>query len=265
MAFILISLILALGAASPGVSESIRHAPVLLTEYEGRYKPQYTEHLERVRLLTHQAQLEVSARLGLMNYRDGFLYPLVIRFEDDAPLGIENSLAYVRFGNDKGHFGQELVINLQELNAHPMNFDTVFTHEMTHAVMNDAVGGEAGTRLPRWLQEGLAEYVSGEGPGRVQDTASKVHKSAVPQLLFNLDGPVYGNGYPYYYLAIKFLEDKFSINSVQAIVRQLIQGKSLSYALEDATALTWTQYQSQVRDYAFKTFKDLAIPDGVNR
>ena len=40
-----------------------------------------------------------------------------------------------------------------------MDFDMVFYHEMTHVVMNDAVGGEASVKIPHWAQEGLGDAI----------------------------------------------------------------------------------------------------------
>jgi hypothetical protein len=242
-----------------------RHEAALNKDYHGAHEADFAALYDRVRLLVHQAQLEVSSRLGLLQYREGFQYPIMIHFEDGAPKGLESALAYVRLAKQGDEFEQELVVNLDELTQHPMNFDTVFYHEMTHAVMNDAVGGSAAMRIPHWLQEGLAQFVSGEGDRRVEDTARSVHKAYVPHLLYPLTDPAYGNGYPQYFLAVKYLVESNSINALQSIVRDLIDGKNLNASLQERTGFTWEQYQKNVRDYSIATFKDFAIPDGVVR
>ena len=234
-----------------------------MREYAGPYQTEFAAQFDRVRLLVRQAQLEVSSRLGLLQYQEGFRYPLTIRFDDGAPAGLENALAYVRFGRRGQGFEQELVVNLDELAARPSDFDSVFYHEMTHAVMNDAVGEEASYRIPRWLQEGLAVFVSGDGDLRVQMAGDRLPKSLARTLVFKLDGPVYGNAYPQYYLAVKYLLDKHSINAVQGVVRELIEGKPLTEAIQNATGLSWEQYKQNVSAYSLRIFQDLARPDHV--
>jgi hypothetical protein len=238
-----------------------RIAATLTQEYHGAHQSEFTSQFDRVRLLVRQAQLEVSSRLGLIQYQEGFQYPMTIRFDDGAPEGVESALAYVQLQQSDKDFQQQLVINLDALTAHPMDFDTVFYHEMTHAVMNDAVGGEAAIKIPHWVQEGLAVYVSGEGDQRVKFLASHVHKSQASALLYPLGGPVYANAYPQYYLAIKYLLDTYSVNAVQGLVRDLIAGKSITDSIYDCTGLSWDAYQKNVHDYSLQKFKESAVPD----
>ena len=238
-----------------------RYEAALVKDYAGRHQEEFVTQFDRVRLLARQAQLEASARLGLMQYRQGFTNPLIIRFEEGAPSGIENALAYVRLLQSRAGFAQELVVNLDATAVSPVDFDTIFYHEMTHAVMNDAVGGEASAKIPHWVQEGLAQYVSGEGKSRVTQAAQGFKKSQVQALLYDLDGPYTGNAYPQYYLAIECLYEKHTVNAVQALVRDLILGKSVIEAIEDNTGLGWVKFQDEVRDYSLKVLQDKARPD----
>ena len=255
VASLLIALPVLLAAAS-------RHEAVLSPIYRGAHLDLFNGQFDRVRLLVHQAQLEVSSRLGLIQYQQGFTNPIMIDFEDGAPAGLENALAYVRYGGTAdGGFQQQMVVNVELLATNPMDFDTVFYHEMTHAVLNDAVGGEATLKIPHWVQEGLAQYVSGEGEERVRKAAQQLRKSQAPTLIFPLEGPAFGNGYPQYYLAIKYLLDKYSVNVVQALVRDLVAGKTPAESIEANTGLHWVEYQENVRAYSLKIFQDLAIPD----
>jgi len=250
-------LLLMAGAPLPAA----RYPAVIDTSYKGAYRDSYLRQYDRVRLLVRQAQLEVSARLGLIQYREGFQYPLTIRFEDDAPSGLESALAYVRLssGGDLG-FSQELVINVGYSNESGMDFDRIFYHEMTHATLNDAVGGNAAIRIAPWLQEGLAQWVSGEGPGRVLSAAQTVKRSQADDLLYDLRETVQARAYPQYYLAVQYLNDRHS-NSVEAIVRSLIAGKPMGFAMEDATGLTSTRFYENVRAYSLEKFQDKALPD----
>src|ERR1019366_6042066 len=172
-----------------------RYPAALVKDYSGRHQDEFATQFDRVRLLVNEAQLEASSRLGLMQYREGFQYPMIIRFEDGAPTGIENMVAYVRLGQSNAGFMQELVVNMDASTTNPIDFDRVFYHEMTHAVLNDAIGGEASAKVPAWVQEGLAQYISGEGPDRVKEFAQTVKKFQAQSLLSDLDGPLTARAY----------------------------------------------------------------------
>jgi len=238
-----------------------RYPAALVKDYGGRYQEAFTTQYDRVRLLVKQAQVEVSARLGLLQYREGFQYPMFIRFDDGAPPGVESALAYVQLMQNNGAFAQQLVVNMEATSETPMDFDKIFSHEMTHAVLNDAIGGDAAQKIPPWVQEGLAQYVSGEGPGRVKDFAQTVKKSQAKELVADLEGPYTARSYPQYYLAIQYMNDKFSVNAIQAFVRELILGKPTAEALEDSTGQNWVKFQDDLREYSIHIFEDNARPD----
>jgi hypothetical protein len=251
--------------ATPLLAEAPkRYEAALIRDYKGAYPTEFAVNVDRVRILMQQAQLEASARLGLLQYRAGFQYPLVVHFQDDAPPGLESSLAYVRLLQKGSQFMQDLSVNLAELARSPTNVDQVFFHEMTHAVLNDAVGGDAGMRIPPWVQEGLAQYVSGEGDSRVQKAAGALRQSQVGYLLADLDGYYSGAAYPQYYLAIKYINDKLGSTAVQTFVRLLIQGKPTQDALTEATALPYDRYKEKVREYSEEIFRSFAKSDLVD-
>jgi hypothetical protein len=245
---------------APLLADGPRVPATLDRNYQGAYPNEFTVQYDRVRLLVRQAQLEVSSQLGLLQYREGLNYPLTVRFEDQAPQGLEHALAYVRLRGDPQGFAQDLVINLSEAKNNPFDFDQIFYHEMTHAVMNDAVGGNAAIKIPHWVQEGLAQFISGEGPSRVEKLGGQVQRSQAFRIVADLDGPYTGLAYPSYYLAIRYLKDKHSINAVQTLVRNLIVGQSIMAALEDASGLTWERFRTNVRAYSTEKFEDFALP-----
>jgi hypothetical protein len=238
-----------------------RFSAAMQLDYQGKHPEEFTAQQERVRLLVRQAQLEVSSRLGLVAYREGFSCPLTIRFEDSAPSGIEFALAYVRLLTSPKGFQQELVVNLDETSRYTGDFDPIFYHEMTHAVLNDAIGGEASSRIPPWVQEGLAVFVAGNGMNIVTHSAQKFRKSQVQALLFDLEAPYHPAAYAQYFLAIQYMDEKHSINSVQAFVRNLMAGQTVTAALEDAAGLPWAKFKEEVAAYSLDVLKDKARPD----
>lgn len=228
------------------------------TDYNGKHPDLFAQQQERVRLLVNQAQMDVTSRLGLFQYREGFRCPLIVRF-DDAPMpGVEHALAYVAFlgGNQ---CGQMMVINLDVMAQYPGNFDPIFYHEMTHAVLNDAIVFETKRPLPAWVQEGLATYIGGEGEERVRTLAQQVRKYQAKMLLSDLqDDRV---DYPGNYLAFKYLFDKHSINAIQGFIHYLMEGKTPMQSIFEATGLKEEEFRNKVRDYSLAIYREQARPD----
>ena len=236
-----------------------RYAAEFQTHYTGSHPDLFAQQQDRVRLLIRQAQLEVSSQLGLFQYREGFRCPLRVRFDDTPEPGVEHALAYVRMGQTDQGFVQELVVNLDVMATSGRDFDIIFFHEMTHAVLNDAVVSVSHQMLPSWVQEGLAVYISGDGNARVRTAAQRYKKSQVKVLVKDLEEPILD--YPRNYLAFKYMLDKQSINTLQAFVRNLTQGKTPVEAIEDSTGLTWDDYRKQVQTYSLAVYQDQARPD----
>lgn len=228
--------------------------------YTGGHPDQFSVLLDRVRQLAPQSQLDISARLGFVEYRSGFRYPLTVHFTDGGPEGTEHTLAYARFlpNPDKNDFAQELVVNVDRFIEHPSAFDPVFVHEMTHAVLNDAVGGEASQRFPHWVQEGLALHIAGQGDDRVKKAASQYPGFAARELAQDLEGPYQAKAYPQYYLGIQYILEKGGINALQSFVRTLLAGKSTSEAIQESLSTDWTTFQKEVREYSARVFDSAA-------
>lgn len=252
---------MALGFPSAARGESPRVAATLLATYTGSDPGAYAAAFDQVRLWVRQAQLEVSSQLGLLRYQEGFRYRMTIRFADGAPPGVEHILAYVSLGQDKEGFLQELVINVLAASKDSMGLQTVFFHEMTHAVMNDAVGGDATQKIPRWLHEGLAQWIGGDGEKRLKELTSQYKRASFLHYGYDLDQPDTFLAYPEYYLGVKFILDKKGINSLQALVRNLISGMPFDRALEDSCSLKVPAFKAAVRDYSYNYFQDRALRD----
>jgi hypothetical protein len=256
---ILIILLLALAAFVRAQEPAPRFFAVLQTTYDGNHPDLYAQEQDRVRILIRQAQLEISSQLGLLEYRENFRRPLTVRFDDAPVRGLEHALAYVTPRLSDGGFSQELVVNLDVMANSRLDFDRIFYHEMTHAVLNDAVVSLYDRPLPSWVQEGLAVYISGEGPERVHALSQQYKKSQVKTAVRDLEYPVLD--YARNYLAFKYMVDKQSINTLQTFVRDLTQGKQVQEAAEDSTGLSWDAFRQNVKDYTLEIYQSQARPD----
>jgi hypothetical protein len=251
---------LILSFAAPLVAkEELRHPAVFQTSYQGTHPDLYTQQQDRVRILLRQAQLEISSQLGLLSYREGFRCPLLVRFDDTPAPRVEHALAYVQMGTIDNEPVQELVVNLDVMAKGAPDFDLIFYHEMTHAVLNDAVVSRTQQMLPSWVQEGLAVYISGDGDARVKALAQTTRKSQAKNLVRDIELPVLD--YARNYLAFKYLHDQHTINSLQAFVRDLTQGKTPEEAIEDSTGLRWDVFREKLKEYSLKIYEDQARPD----
>lgn len=244
---------------SVSAEEMPRFEASFQTTYIGTHPDLFTQQQDRVRLLLHQAQLEISSQLGLLGYREGFRCPLTVRFDDTPRSGVEHALAYVQMVPTARGVGQELTINLDVMATSPIDFDKVFYHEMTHAVLNDSVILVYQKPLPSWVQEGLAVYIAGDGDERVRYVAQHVRKSQAHLLVRDLTVPVLD--YPRDYLAFKYMVMKQSINTLQAFVRDLTQGKTPEEAVEDSTGLSWDAYRQALQAFSLAEYEDNARPD----
>ena len=252
------SLILGLSPAflRAGVS---RFTASFQTSYDGRHPDLYAQEQDRVRLLVRQSQLEISSQLGLLQYQEGFSCPLTVRFDDRPMTGLEHALAYVQILHSARGFAQELVVNLDVMAGYGRDFDPIFYHEMTHAVLNDAVVSQTQRLLPSWVQEGLATFISGEGPERVRALAQRYRKSQVHAAVRDLEVPVLD--YARDYLAFKYLYTKHSVNSLQAFVRDLTEGKSPPQAIEESTGIPWDAFRQNLKEYTLEAYQEQARPD----
>ena len=258
---ILITAVLALTFISPApcMADEPRHAATFQTDYQGPYRDLFAQQAERIRLLVQQAQLEISSRLGLFQYREGFRLPLSVRFADVTQPGVEHALAYVHFTQSSSGLAQEMIVNLSVCAQNPADFDSIFYHEMTHAVILDALDPQKALAIPRWVHEGLAEYISGEGPARVRWIAQHFNRATVGQAVHSIDSP--GVDYAHAYLAIQYLEDKYSVNAVQGLVRDLIQGKNTQDAIEDVTGESYEEFRKHLQEYTLAVYQKEARSD----
>ncbi len=236
-------------------ADTSRQDAMLFSEYHGVHPEEFAAQFDRVRLLIRQAQLEISSRLGLFQYQQGFRCPLTIRFEDGAPVGMENPLAYVQLYQSSSGFRQELIINLDAYAQYKMDFDKLFYHEMTHAVLNDAVGGEASLKIPSWVQEGFAQYISNEGEDRLRGAIRQTVSLPPDTLLCDLSGPPRARCYPQYYLTIKYILDKGGTNALQAFARDLAIDKTVSDSLQDTVFMDLPTFEKNVHDYSLDLVK----------
>ncbi len=116
----------------------------------------------------------------------------------------------------------------------------VLVHEMTHAALD--AGGRA-RRLPRWLDEGLAERLSWERrglPAPAPNQAAELRQALAARTLLPLprEGTLDASGYLRSWAAVVFLERTFGRERVLGVVRSTLDGEPFESALRKGTGLS---------------------------
>jgi tetratricopeptide (TPR) repeat protein len=127
----------------------------------------------------------------------------------------------------------------------------VLCHEYIHAVIYDRLS----QRCPWWLNEGLAQYFSGDETGnkhKLERAAALLAQGNVPPLR-----ALPGNwlekkeqvqlAYALALSAVRFFLEKFTLFDLQSVLEVMAEGKSLDTALTEITAFTFTEFETQWR------------------
>lgn len=194
--------------------------------------------------------IDIAVKLGLQ-FEEGWRYPLTVGFVDGSPFGVENVLAYVQLRSSEGGFSQVLNINLAAYEANQYDYKKVFTHELIHAMLNDALGGEAALKLPVWLHEGLAVYGADQGERMLKNYVYATNGFSESQLLNGLEGDHGAADYAEDYLAIKYLAVKKGPNCLKGFVRETIAREgNFKEALSYSCFESWDDFQRNVKEFS---------------
>ncbi len=239
----------------------------IIDVYQGGFKDDYPQELVRVRAYALSVQSEIATLLGLQ-YGQGFLHPVTIRFDDGVPAVNENPFFYVQTKGSGDDFHQELVVNVEAFakrrNDWPAKEATLrggFRYALTQVMLNDIAAGEPDKSLPLWVQEGLSVYASGNGDAFVQELAEHEHRSKVARLVGELNSPspyLVPKDWALYYLAVKYIA---TAGGLQAFVRDITNGKSPADAVRNNLSQEWPEFEGHVHAYAVQALTGYAMPD----
>jgi tetratricopeptide (TPR) repeat protein len=128
----------------------------------------------------------------------------------------------------------------------------VLCHEYVHAVIYDRLSH----RCPWWLNEGLAQYFSGDETGnkrKLEIAAALLSQGNVPSLM-DLPGNIRQDkkqaqmAYALALSGIHFFMEKFTIFEMQALMDLMAEGKSLERSLEEITAFTFEEFEQEWKE-----------------
>lgn len=138
-----------------------------------------------------------------------------------------------------------ILIDLTALRSHPFDLASSLKHEMCHLLLHDRIPKK---RLPRWLDEGVAQWVS----GGLSEIRLPRKRSLLDQALlsrrtiplehlsagFRKDGRTLLLVYEQSLSLIRFVVDRFGVNTLTALLNSLAGGTSLDRALAEHCSLT---------------------------
>ena len=131
----------------------------------------------------------------------------------------------------------------------------VLTHEYVHAVIFDRLS----FRCPWWLNEGLAQYLSGDGQGnqkKLQIAAKFIREGAVPLLeelsvdwLKGKDTQTVQIAYALALSAVQFLIDNYGLSEVQYVLELMSGGQEVSTILKQITGYSFEEFQANWKEF----------------
>ncbi|MGD2091270.1 MAG: tetratricopeptide repeat protein [Candidatus Aminicenantes bacterium] len=128
----------------------------------------------------------------------------------------------------------------------------VLCHEYVHAVIYDRLAH----RCPWWLNEGLAQYFSGDKQGnkrKLEIAAALLSQGNIPSLM-DLPGNMGQDkkqallAYALALSGVHFFMEKFTVFEMQAILDLMAEGKSVERALEEVTAFTFKEFEQEWKE-----------------
>lgn len=233
-------------------------------EAKGAAKPGYPKYQDMIVVETRIALRTIADRLTQPGYRAGFSHPLRIRamFQPaDDKHGFSREMP-----SDKG-WNQQVVFNMamwDDCPSRPMAASVV-RHELTHAVIHDALSGQKGNPLPLWFDEGVAMLLGGDPEETIAlDVSYRVYgPDYTVKLTCQLDNfSNASNGgsfdcYPYYFLAVRYLDETFP-GVLAKIIADLKTGQPIHASIEKRTGQDWMKFIMAVDDYVNTTYAGMS-------
>ena len=243
----------------------------IIPEYSGGYPDDYPQELNRIQSFVLADQSDIATTLGLQ-YGQGFLHPVTIRFEDGAPAISENPFFYVQTQVSNDGFGQELVCNVEgfaKRRSDPAYKDeslrSGFRYALAELMLNDLAGSDTNKALPLWVQEGLAVFAAGDGDDLVEDVAEHTRRAQASELVEDLNRPgpyLTHRAWANYYLAVKYVAEA---GALQAFVREMTSGTSAANTVRQVLGQEWPTFVANVRGFSAKSFSEQAAADDDSR
>jgi tetratricopeptide (TPR) repeat protein len=139
-------------------------------------------------------------------------------------------------------------IKLPVENYKPEPLKIILCHEYVHAVIYDMLSN----RCPWWLNEGLAQYFSGDHKGNALklNLALKILSKDNPPSLKALPGDIQGDtnkalqAYSLALAAVGYMIEYFDVYQVQSILELMGEGQSFDTAIRNTTGYSFKEFET---------------------
>ncbi len=244
----------------PLVSEAVLHID---TSYSGKFRshPGFAKILADLPFVYQESFQRIEKSLGIPAREQMYV---VVMFSDHLTykgFRLRGKRQSIRTANRTIvhyiHIDLDFLINGQATLLEEM------THEMTHAVMADAMGLKEYDALPMWIKEGTAVHAADQGLARIKAlTRRGFDINAIGGEDENIDGnPISLEKYVENYLKIRFLLKSFGSSALHRFVKRLMKSgdinQELSVCFNGLTEEVMNQYAA---DFIKNTLLDNVRP-----
>jgi len=147
-----------------------------------------------------------------------------------------------------------ILIDYSKMGTHPFTLEVTLKHELCHLELHRAISAE---RLPRWLDEGICQWVTG-GFGEIISDGSRsgLREAVLSKRLvsieglearFTSDGKDLILAYEESKSIIDFIKKKFGISDLRKILEQMRIGDDLDTAVRKALSISLDELEKQWR------------------
>lgn len=119
----------------------------------------------------------------------------------------------------------------------------VIPHELAHLITGERIYNCTGDELPTWLEEGLADYATGQPTGSVRDAIlAALDTNRLPALTqlsdgFPVESRLADQAYKQSHLVVEYIIDTFGAESIAEVLEQVRQGSRPDTALREVYGL----------------------------
>jgi hypothetical protein len=245
---------LVLGVALAAIQEQPVWRAVTTEHFEIHYVAAASAELDRVTRRAERAYGQVSARLHFVLARR---VPLVV-FAPSGPVRREDALAFAisdAVAPQTPHRSR-IVLPIEDRDA---EFDASLVHELTHLLSYEILlpgrGGDGG--LPRWVSEGLANYMAGvwsaDETRFMREIVASGRVPALSQLAGDGGFTNARSSDAIGHAAFDFIEARWGPNGIRQFWDALIVPR-VDRTYDSVLNLTPTEFDAAFREYAAARF-----------
>lgn len=153
-----------------------------------------------------------------------------------------------------------IVIDYSKMGVHPFTIDVTLKHELCHLELHRHITRE---KLPRWLDEGTCQWVTGGLAEIISEGSRSVLRDAVlSNRLISIEGltqsfPSDGRdlllAYEESRSIVEYVKEKFGVSGVRGILEQISKGDDLEYAVRKSLSISTDDLEMQWRSSISRT------------